>query len=165
MTNTLWRPFGGELFEPFGSTGWDWPDNPLAELNRLSAEMDRMFRRFGGGDRSFAPAVAYPALDMWQDENSVYVEAELPGMEIGDLEIYVTGGNQLSIRGRAEAAGRGGRHLAPARAGLRPVQPAAHAALRREDRRSRSGVQGRGVDHHLPKSEAAKPRRLAIKAE
>ena len=55
MTNTLWRPFGSELFEPFGSPDWGWSDSPLAELNRLSAEMDRMFRRFGDGNRSFAP--------------------------------------------------------------------------------------------------------------
>ena len=29
----------------------------------------------------------------------LYVEAELPGLQIGDLEIYVTGGNQLSLGG------------------------------------------------------------------
>lgn len=165
MTNTLWRPFGGELFEPFGSTGWGWPDNPLAELNRLSAEMDRMFRRFGGGDRSLAPAVAYPALDMWQDANSVYVEAELPGMEVGDLEIYVTGGNQLSIRGeRKPPVVEGGTW---------------HRQERGYGQFSRlltlpCDVKTDGVEAEfkdgvltitLPKSEAAKPRRLAIKAD
>ena len=29
----------------------------------------------------------------------IFVEAELPGLKLEDLEIYVTGGNQLTIKG------------------------------------------------------------------
>jgi HSP20 family protein len=107
MLPSLWRPFSSDILEPFDVTDWSWPDDAFAEMDRLGAEMDRMFQRFSFGDRArlpfgdraLLPAITYPALDMWQDNACLYVEAELPGMEIGDLDISVTGGDQLTIRG------------------------------------------------------------------
>lgn len=40
-----------------------------------------------------------PAVNIWEDAESVYVEAELPGLEREDVEIYVTGDNQFTIKG------------------------------------------------------------------
>ena len=34
----------------------------------------------------------------------VFIEAELPGQDLKDLEIYVTGGNQLTIKGERKQA-------------------------------------------------------------
>ncbi len=72
-----------------------------AEFNRLREEMDRLFRRFGGnGNLWRRTAAEFPAVDIWEDENDLFLEAELPGMELDDLEIYVTQGNQLTIKGK-----------------------------------------------------------------
>jgi HSP20 family protein len=61
--------------------------------------MNRLFGRYGVGQpRRFGMSV-FPPLDIWEDDNNLYVEAELPGFELSDLEIYVTGGNQLSVKG------------------------------------------------------------------
>ncbi len=75
------------------------------EMNRLQGEMNRLFDRCGLAERDEEPRVApsYPALDLWQDDDNFYVEAELPGMELDDLEIYVTGGDQLTLKGKREA--------------------------------------------------------------
>jgi HSP20 family protein len=165
MVNTLWRPFGSDLFEPFGSNRWGWADNPLAELNRLSAEMDRMFRRFGDGEQSAPQVAAYPALDVWQDENSVYVEGELPGLEVADLEIFVTGGNQLSIRGeRKPPAVEGGTwHRQERGYGQfsRLLTLPCDVKTDEVEAEFKDGV----LTITMPKSESARPRRLAIKAE
>ena len=165
MLNTLWRPFSSDIFEPLGSSGWDWPENPLAEMNRLSAEMDRMFRRFGVGDRAEQPVVTYPALDLWQDENCLYVEAELPGMAIDDLEIYVTGGNQLSIRGERKPPIKEGGTWHRQERGYgqfsRLLTLPCEVKTNEVDAEFKDGV----LTITLPKSEAAKPRRLAIKGE
>ena len=40
-----------------------------------------------------------PALNLWQDDACFYAEAELPGIEMADMEIHVTGGNQLTLKG------------------------------------------------------------------
>ena len=72
-----------------------------AEFNRLRDEMDRLFRRFGGNGNLWRRTPAeFPAVDIWEDDNDLYLEAELPGMELDDLEIYVTQGNQLTIKGK-----------------------------------------------------------------
>jgi HSP20 family protein len=74
------------------STRWQ----PLSDLNRLRDEMERVFGRLGS---DLARPNVFPPLNMWECDDNLYVEAELPGFELHDLEIYVTGGNQLSIAG------------------------------------------------------------------
>jgi HSP20 family protein len=73
---------------------WD----PFVEMNRLRNEMDRLFGRWGVNQPSGGNG-AYPPLNVWGDDDRLYVEAELPGLDLGDLEIFVTGGNQLTING------------------------------------------------------------------
>jgi len=71
-----------------------WPG-----MNRLQDEMEQWLRRAGVNDpRRFAHRV-YPPLNLWEDDNNLYVEAELPELELTDLEIVVNGDNQLSIKG------------------------------------------------------------------
>ena len=38
-------------------------------------------------------------LNVWEDENDVYAEADLPGLDPAKLEVTVTEGNQLTIQG------------------------------------------------------------------
>jgi HSP20 family protein len=70
---------------------------------RFQQEMDRLFERWGLQlPHGPAFAVSYPALNVWEDETSVYVEAELPGLKLEDLEILVSGDDQLTIKGKRE---------------------------------------------------------------
>src|SRR5688500_14524957 len=67
-------------------------------LDWFQDEMNRLFDRFEGG---VAPGQAggYPPVNVWEDTDHLYVEAELPGLQLDKLELYVTEGNQLSLRG------------------------------------------------------------------
>ena len=76
------------------TTRWE----PWSELNRLSREMDRLFSR-GGVNASLSGIGSFPALNVWEDDQNLYAEAELPGFNMDDLEIYVTG-NQLTLKGQ-----------------------------------------------------------------
>lgn len=67
-----------------------------SEMNRLRDEMERAFG--GDGLRRVSGSV-YPPLNLWGNDEQLVVEAELPGFELNDLEIYVNGDNQLSIQG------------------------------------------------------------------
>lgn len=69
------------------------------QLQNLSAEMNNLVERWDGGNalRAFAPA--YPALNVWEEADNLFVEAELPGMLPADIEILVTGGDQLTLKG------------------------------------------------------------------
>jgi len=61
--------------------------------------MEQGLRRAGMNDPRRSDQSAYPPLNLWEDDNNLYVEAELPELELTDLEIIVNGDNQLSIKG------------------------------------------------------------------
>jgi HSP20 family molecular chaperone IbpA len=67
-------------------------------VNRIATLFDRVF-----GDDLFAPLTAAPAwtalpLSVWEDEDHVHVEADLPGVTDKDIEVSVHQG-ELVIRG------------------------------------------------------------------
>src|SRR5689334_20556928 len=74
--------------------------NGAGTVNRLREEMDHLFENFFGHQSMAGSAyvTGFPALNIWEDENSLYAEAEVPGLTMGDLEVYVVG-NELTIRG------------------------------------------------------------------
>jgi HSP20 family protein len=79
--------------------------NSFAPLMRLQDEMNRAFEGFFED----APALrgygaAYPAVNLWEDGDGAYVECELPGLAMEDLEIYVTG-NEVTINGERKLVG------------------------------------------------------------
>ena len=75
-------------------THWE----PLMGMNRLEREMDQLFRAVSRRSPSFSRS-NYPPLNLSEDDENFYVEAELPGLAIDDLEVQVAEGNQLSISG------------------------------------------------------------------
>lgn len=67
------------------------------EMNRLQNEMDRLF-----GGRSTNPLTqprSYPPINLWENEESVVVESEIPGMEMDQFELFVNDENQLTLQG------------------------------------------------------------------
>ncbi len=76
--------------------------------NRLRGEMDCLFDDvFEGFPRmTFGTLLApvFPALNVWEDSDNVFVEAELPGLELDDIELLITG-DELTIKGERKDAG------------------------------------------------------------
>jgi len=75
--------------------------NPFATMNQLRREIDSLFEDLGPRwTRGFlSPVRAFPPLNIWDDADWVYAEAELPGVCESDLEIFAVG-NELTIKGR-----------------------------------------------------------------
>ena len=141
---------------------------PLAqvqsEMGRLRDEMERVFGRFGApGGRLFAQR-AHPALNLWEDDDCLYVEAELPGLEMDDLEIFVNGDNQLTIQGEGKKAGgdKGTWHRQERSCGRfsRSLDLPSYVRSDQVEAQLKLGV----LTVKLPKREEAKPRRIQIKA-
>lgn len=73
--------------------------NPFAVLNELRREMDRLFDGFGPRINGWGwMQPAFPAINVWEDGDSLYAEAEIPGVNPEDIEVY-TVGNELTIKG------------------------------------------------------------------
>jgi HSP20 family protein len=145
-------------WQPFGSV-WN-------ELQQLQREMNRVFERWGeDGGRLLGLAPAYPPLNVWEDNDTVYVEAELPGLDLKDLEIYVTGGNQLTLKGQRKqpAVQKGVWHRQERNFGNFSRTVALPFAVDADhvDARFENGV----LLVRLAKHESAKPRKITVKSE
>ncbi len=77
----------------------------VSQRNALRHELDRLFDSFVERD-PFAPVATtrpFPALNIWEDNNRLMVEAEVPGLSLEALEILVQG-NELTIKGQRRPA-------------------------------------------------------------
>ena len=135
---------------------------PWDALQQFQSEMNRLFDRWGDGwSRETA---AYPAVNVWEEADAIYVEAELPGLDRKNLEIYVTGGNQVTLKGerKAEVPEKGVWHRQERGQGafVRTLTLPAPVDADKVEAKLENGV----LLVKLAKHEAAKPRKIVVKS-
>lgn len=140
--------------------------NPMGlmtdRLSWLRDEMDQLFGQYfpevTGGQGTL-----YPALNLWEDDGHFYAEAELPGFSIEDLELSVVG-NALTIKGeRKPDEKKDGFWLRRERLFgpfSRTVEFASPIDADKVEASLKHGV----LTVTLPKAEAARPRKIEVKA-
>ena len=85
---------------------------PLRAINEMQREMNQLFARFFGegeqaGNQWLSPRESYvPQIESVVRENTLYVKADLPGIDPKDVEVTVEG-NQLTLRGERKAEHEG----------------------------------------------------------
>lgn len=136
-------------------------------LSRLQTDMNDLFSQFfADWDQSGTSLGAYvPAMDLLEQDDQLIVKAELPGMTAEDIDISVQG-NVLTLRGekKEERNEEGKRfHYVERRSGMfhRTLSLPTEVDAENINASYRDGV----LTIKLPKSEAAKPRRIAVKTE
>ena len=77
-------------------TRWD----PIRELYSLQNRMNRLFEeQYGGGkEDSLAAGAFVPPVDVYEDEHSVQLKLEVPGIDEKDLDVKVEN-NTLTVSG------------------------------------------------------------------
>jgi HSP20 family protein len=77
-------------------TRWD----PFRELNALQQRMNRLFEEQcdGGREESLTAGAFAPPVDVYEDEQSVQLKLEVPGVDEKDLDIKVEN-NALTVSG------------------------------------------------------------------
>jgi HSP20 family protein len=142
-----------------------WRPCGMTQWNQLQNEMDRLFGRLSNEFDGPSLAATYPLVNVWEDANNVFVEAELPGMDLNKLEIYVSEGNQLTIQGERQSS--------------ESEQGTWHRQERGFGKFSRTIILPIGVNADkvearldqgvlritLPKSESARPRQIKVRGE
>jgi HSP20 family protein len=141
--------------------------NPVwNQLGQLQAEMNQLFDRWGGEGRRFLGIGGeYPAVNVWEEGDVVNLEAELPGLDLHDLEIYVTGGNQLTLKGerKTQTPAQGVKHREerPNGAFTRVLTLPYPVDADKVEAKFENGV----LHVTLPKHESARPRKIQVKSE
>lgn len=75
----------------------------------LARDVERAFDEFSNGNAKSAEPASTPApVTLWDDEKHVYLEVDLPGFQIDDVELTMQDG-RLWIRGERKAPQRQGK--------------------------------------------------------
>lgn len=140
--------------------------NVLYPFQQARDEVDRLFNEFVGrlparqGGR-FNLVTPFPAVNVWQSDNEVFAEAEVPGVKGEDLDVSVVG-NELTIKGtRQDVAGEQAEYHRRERgtgAFVRVIRLPVEVDAEKVEASLRDGV----LTLTLPKAEAAKPRRINV---
>jgi len=146
-----------------------WPsrpafENPFSDFDNLRREMLRVFDAVAGRDsyRDFSAGV-FPPMNVTQDDNNFYLQAEVPGVKAADLSISALR-NRVSITGKREIPKENGKvsyHRQERADGefSRTVTLPSEVAAEKVEARYADGV----LTLTLPKSEEAKPRQITVK--
>jgi HSP20 family protein len=143
--------------------------NSLLPARALSSGIDRVLEDFWRTLPSLADGAGYvfgqhpfPAINVWESENALHAELELPGLAMQDLEVSVKN-NELTIKGEfKDKAEKGATYHRRER-----NQGSFHRVLRlpvdvnsdKVEARLENGV----LSIDLPKAETARARKIEIK--
>ena len=76
---------------------------PIAGLGRFQHDMDKVLDSMFDGlnGRRLQRSRWFPPLNIWEDDECIFAEAEVPGLSMDHIEIYITG-NELTIKGQRD---------------------------------------------------------------
>ena len=154
------------------------PRTALATPDQLRHELDQVFSHLFGATKRpslVGPPQALPRLDLWQADDTYFVEAELPGVTEGELAISAIG-RQLTLSVEDDAS------EAAEAAEQSDKEHAERAYLHRERRDNAfrrviefpSDIDVERIEAQLergilsvkvPKAATAKPRRISVQGE
>jgi len=138
----------------------------MRQMRHFQRAMGRLLGRWGIDLPEWPTlAVSYPPVNLWEDDDFVYAEAELPGLKLPDLEITVTADNQLTLKGKREAAALEKVEWHRQERGFgsfeRTIALPVSVDAGKVEARLENGV----LTIKMAKSPAAKPRKIPVKAE
>lgn len=132
------------------------------EMNRLQRDMNQLFGNMMSSRERSVPA--FPAVNIWADENSAMITAEIPGVDQGNLDINVTG-DTLTISGErvADELPENTRYHRRERSFgkfNRNIQLPYTIDVNNVNAKFKNGV----LEVILPRIEAEKPKKITVKA-
>jgi len=131
------------------------------EMERLQREMNRLFADFPGSVAR--PASAYPAMNVWTNDDGVIITAELPGCNPDNIDISVVG-NTLSVSGsRPEEEVPEDTRYHRRERGCGQFNRSFQLPFAVEAGRTEAAFENGVLHITLPRAEADKPKKIAVK--
>ena len=132
------------------------------EMEQLQREMNRLFSTFSPERTS--TAAGYPAMNVWADEDSVLITAEVPGVDPKDIDVSVLG-DTLTLSGvrNPEDVPEGARYHRRERGSgkfTRNLKMPYIVDTKKVDAKFKNGV----LHITMPRAEDDKPRKITVRS-
>ncbi|NLX13271.1 MAG: Hsp20/alpha crystallin family protein [Phycisphaerales bacterium] len=139
--------------------------NPVSVFDELRREIGRLFDGYGPGlgPVSALSTARFPALNIWEDGEALYAEAELPGVSPQDLEVYAVG-NELTIKGRRGTALEEGACYHRRERGTGEFTRVVTLPVEVDAEKVEAALKNGVLTVTLPKADEVKPRKIAVQA-
>jgi HSP20 family protein len=140
--------------------------NGFNPLYQLRDEMDRLVGDFFGPvtsnvtQRLAAPTRGFPAVNVWEDGDHLYAEAEVPGVKSESIDISVVGGD-LTIRGHRDPLGEGVAYHRQER-GVGEFNRVLRLPVEVDADQVEATLKDGVLLIKLPKAESAKPKKIKV---
>lgn len=136
-------------------------------LQRLRGDMDRLFNDLyrevsGWNPFAWAGARTFPALNAWEDDQNLYLEAEVPGTKMDDIEVVVVN-NELTVKGERPDAAQEGVSYHRRERGVGTFTRHVRLPIAIDADKVEAKLTDGVLTITLPKSAAARPRKIQVK--
>jgi HSP20 family protein len=128
-------------------------DRLFEDFARELPDLTRLSGLRGGG---------FPALNVWEDDRNIYVEAEVPGMKMDDLELTVLG-NELTIKGCFRETKREGVSYHRRERGGGSFTRVLRLPVDLDAEQVQAGLENGVLTVTMPKAASAKARKIEVK--
>jgi len=133
----------------------------------LRGEVDRAFGdlygNLGGISRAGSRSGMYPAVNVWEEEDVLRAEAEVPGLKMDDLEILVKG-DELTLRGERPATDREGVTYHRRERGSGSFSSVVRLPVEIDVENVEAHLENGVLTVTLPKAPSARPRKIEVRA-
>lgn len=134
----------------------------LYPIRQLRGEVDRLFTDFfGQPDSGSRWRRTFPPVNVWEDSENLYAEAELPGVKSESLDITVVG-NELTLKGERTTPSDEGVTFHRRERGTGSFTRTLHLPVEVDANRVDANLTNGVLLITLPKAEAAKPKKVQV---
>lgn len=128
-------------------------------FRRLKDEVDQVWRDVSRFSNSASQS--FPALNVWESDEALFVEAELPGLKQEDLELEIMGG-ELTIKGQRPDVKQQGESYHRQERGTGAFVRRLRLPVDVDASKVEASLTNGVLEIRLPKAEAAKPRKINV---
>lgn len=138
---------------------------PWTEFERMRRELERWDRAFRSEEADYTGPTVYPPLNVTEDDDNIYVDAEIPGAKSTDPEIFIEG-DTLTIKGERKKSPTGEKisyHRQEIEYGRysRSITLPTKINTDKITAKTANGI----LTVTLPKAEEVKPKKISVKVE
>ena len=133
--------------------------NPYREIERFQRDLNRLFSDFNAG-----PQCPFPAVNIWTNDNSAIVTAELPGLDNKDINLSLTDQNLVIEGSRKQPSLKEGENVHRKERSFGDFKRSIQLPFPISADKVKAGFKNGVLIIDLPRAEEDKPRKITIQS-